>query len=127
MSFNDFWSKYPRKVAKKTAMQSFARLPMDEQELAIDALETHLEYWKLKQTEKDFIPHPATWLNQGRWEDELDMEVKKAKKPELPWYSTEELTKAKAQEVGCNAYAGEGWQQWRARISQKIKQLDEQA
>ena len=34
--------------------------------------------------------------------------------------------KAKAQEVGCQAYAGEGWQQWRARISQKIKQLDEQ-
>ena len=38
----------------------------------------------------------------------------------------EELTKFKAQEVGCPAYAGEGWQQWRSRISQKIKQLEEQ-
>ena len=22
--------------------------------------------------EKKFIPHPATWLNQGRWDDELE-------------------------------------------------------
>jgi hypothetical protein len=54
------------------------------------------------------------------------MEVKKNKKPDLPWYSSEELTIKKAQEVQCPAYAGEGWQQWRSRISQKIKQLDEQ-
>jgi hypothetical protein len=101
-------------------------MTQQEQEEAMAALPNHLEYWKLKQTEKDYICHPATWLNQGRWEDELDMEVKKLKKPELPWYSSEELTKAKAQEVGCPAYAGEGWQQWRARISQKIKQLEEQ-
>jgi len=25
MSFDDFWSKYPRKVAKKAAMQAFAK------------------------------------------------------------------------------------------------------
>jgi hypothetical protein len=54
------------------------------------------------------------------------MEVKKNKKPDLPWYSSEELTTQKAQEVQCPAYAGEGWQQWRARISMKIKQLEEQ-
>ena len=98
-----------------------------EQEDCIEALPNHLAYWKLKQTEMDYICHPATFLSQGRWEDELDMEVKKIKKPELPWYSSEELTKAKAQELGVNAYAGEGWQQWRARISQRIKQLEEQA
>ena len=59
MSFDDFWSKYPRKVAKKAAMQAFAKLPIDEQELAVDTLDTHLEYWQLKETETDFIPHPA--------------------------------------------------------------------
>jgi hypothetical protein len=127
MNFVDFYALYPRKQGRRAAEKSWDRLTRQEQEDAFLALSTHLEYWKLKQTEKDFIPHPATWLNQGRWEDELDMEVKKVKKPELPWYSSEELTKAKAQELGVQAYAGEGWQQWRARISQRIKQLEEQA
>jgi hypothetical protein len=126
MNFNEFYSLYPRKQGRRAAEKSWQRLSILEQQEAYDALSNHIEYWKLKQTEKDFIPHPATWINQGRWEDELDMEVKKNKKPDLPWYSSEELTKAKAQEVQCPAYAGEGWQQWRSRISQKIKQLDEQ-
>jgi hypothetical protein len=126
MSFDKFYALYPRKQGRRAAEKSWQRLSSLEQQDALEALPNHIEYWKLKQTEKDFIPHPATWINQGRWEDELDMEVKKNKKPDLPWYSTEELTAKKAQEVGCPAYAGEGWQQWRARISQKIKQLEEQ-
>ena len=126
MSFNEFYALYPRKQGRRAAEKSWQRLSSLEQQDALEALPNHIEYWKLKQTEKDFIPHPATWLNQGRWEDELDMEVKKNKKPDLPWYSAEELTKAKALEVQCPAYAGEGWQQWRARISQKIKELEGQ-
>ena len=126
MSFDKFYALYPRKQGRRAAEKSWQRLSSLEQQDALEALPNHIEYWKLKQTEKDFIPHPATWINQGRWEDELDMEVKKNKKPDLPWYSTEELTAKKAQEVGCPAYAGEGWQQWRSRISQKIKQLEEQ-
>jgi hypothetical protein len=126
MSFDKFYALYPRKQGRRAAEKSWQRLSSLEQQDALEALPNHIEYWKLKQTEKEFIPHPATWLNQGRWEDELDMEVKKNKKPDLPWYSTEELTAKKAQEVGCPAYAGEGWQQWRARISHKIKQLEEQ-
>jgi hypothetical protein len=126
MNFNEFYALYPRKQGRRAAEKSWQRLSSQEQQDALEALPNHIEYWKLKQTEKDFIPHPATWLNQGRWEDELDMEVKKNKKPDLPWYSSEELTTKKAQEVQCPAYAGEGWQQWRSRISQKIKQLDEQ-
>jgi hypothetical protein len=126
MSFDKFYALYPRKQGRRAAEKSWQRLSSQEQQDALEALPNHIEYWKLKQTEKDFIPHPATWINQGRWEDELDMEVKKNKKPDLPWYSSEELTTKKAQEVQCPAYAGEGWQQWRSRISQKIKQLDEQ-
>jgi hypothetical protein len=120
MSFDEFWSKYPRKVAKKTAMQSFAKLPMDEQELAIDALDTHLEYWKIKETETDFIPHPATWLNQGRYFDELEIKAKAPKKPALPWYSTEQLTMDKARELGMQPRPGEEMGQFRTRIAQRV-------
>jgi hypothetical protein len=123
MSFDDFWSKYPRKVAKKTAMQSFAKLPMDEQELAIDALETHLEYWRIKETDTDFIPHPATWLNQGRYFDELEIKAKAPKKPALPWYSSEQLTMDKARELSMQARPGEDMGQFRTRIAQRIAEV----
>ena len=72
MNFNDFYVMYPRKQGRRVAEKSWKRMTEQEQQNAIDALPNHIEYWKIKQTEKDFIPHPATWLNQGRWEDELD-------------------------------------------------------
>jgi hypothetical protein len=123
MSFDDFWFKYPRKVARKTAMQSFVKLPMDEQELAVDALETHLEYWKIKETALEFIPHPATWLNQGRYYDELDMKPKAPVKPALPWYSTEQLTMDKARELNMQPRPGEDMGQFRARIAQRAAEV----
>ena len=124
MTFQDFYSLYPRKMGRKEAERSWNRLTPAQQAECLEAMPNYLKYWKIKQTQKDYIPYPATFLNQERWTDEIDLEP--TKKPELPWYSTEELTIRKAQEINCPAYQGEGWQQWRARISQKIRQLDEQ-
>ena len=128
MSFDIFWEMYPRKVSKRVAQRKFESLKPDEQSLALEALPNHIKYWKSKNTEMEFICHASTWLSQYRFEDEIVIEQPKVnKRPELPWYSSEELTIKKAQEIGVQAYAGEGWQQWRARISNKIKQLEEQA
>ena len=125
--FETFWALYPRKVSKRVAQRKFESLKQEEQKLALAALPNHIKYWKTRNTEMDFIPHAATWIGQYRFEDEIVIEEPKAnKRPELPWYSSEELTIKKAQEIGVQAYAGEGWQQWRSRISQKIKQLEEQ-
>ena len=70
MNFADFYALYPRKQGRRATEKSWDRLTRQEQEDALLALPNHLEYWRLKQTEKDFSPHPATWLNQGRWEGE---------------------------------------------------------
>jgi len=127
MMFETFWALYPRKVSKRVAQRKFEALRKDEQQLALEALPNHIKYWKTKNTEMDFIPHASTWIGQYRFEDEIVIkEVKANKRPELPWYSSEEATINKAKEIGVQAYAGEGWQQWRARISQRIKQLEEQ-
>lgn len=118
--FQTFWQLYPRKVAKKQAEKSWKRLSQAEQTEVLEVLPNHIEYWRLKETDKEFIPHPATWLNQGRWEDELDLTPKEMKKPSLPWYSTDELTLAKCKELGITPYAGESFSQLRARISAQI-------
>jgi hypothetical protein len=127
MMFETFWALYPRKVSKRVAQRKFEALKKDEQQQALEALPNHIAYWKSKDTEMEYIPHASTWIGQFRFEDEIVIEEPKVnKRPELPWYSSEEATINKAKEIGVYAYAGEGWQQWRARISQRIKQLEEQ-
>ena len=122
MTFAVFYGLYPRKMARKDAEKAWKKLTTDQQLECIEAMPNYLKYWKIKETAKDFIPYPATFLNQERWTDEIDIEP--LKKPELPFYATEELTLKKAQEVGVTPYAGEGWQALRSRISQKIKQVE---
>lgn len=118
--FEAWYEMYPRKVAKKVAQKSWARLTESEKRKAMESLPTHIKYWRITETEKEYIPHPATWLNQGRFDDEIDLTPKEAKKPKLPWYSTDELTIQKGRELGLNPYAGESMGQYRARISAQI-------
>jgi hypothetical protein len=99
--FNEFWSIYPRKVSKRVAEKAWLKLSNQEQLDALQALPNHIEYWKLRNTETEYIPHPATWINQGRWEDELDMTVKV--KEDKSWMATEAGIVAKAAELGVHS------------------------
>ena len=73
-SFNRFWKLYPRKVGKKAARRAFEKVMRSG--VALETLVTALERQKCsKQWTKDgvqFVPHPATWLNGERWEDEVE-------------------------------------------------------
>jgi hypothetical protein len=69
--FLAFWAAYPKRVGKDAAAKSFAgamkRIQSAEPLAVILAgLERALPGWDDPQ----FIPNPATWLNQGRWEDD---------------------------------------------------------
>jgi hypothetical protein len=114
--FQTFWELYPRKVSRKTAEKAFNRLSRSEQEEALKALPNHIKYWQLKDTEKEFIPHATTWINQARYQDEIDLAPTVAKKPQIPWYSNDELTLAKGRELGINPHPGETMGQYRSRI-----------
>ena len=70
--FNKFWTIYPWKVAKAPAFKAWTKLCPDSSllEIILSAVEAHK---KTKQwQDKQFIPRPLTWLNQKRWEDELE-------------------------------------------------------
>lgn len=76
--FEDFWNAYPRKVGKQAALKTWSKLrPSAELTKAIIAA---VEYQRTcPQWQKDggqYIPNPATWLNQGRWEDDLSAPAK---------------------------------------------------
>ena len=73
IAFEDFYQLYPRKVSRHTAKKSFNKLSKRDKMLAHDGLINYIKFWKYNKTEKQFIPHPSTWINQKRWEDELDL------------------------------------------------------
>lgn len=68
--FDAFWSAYPRKVSKAPARRKWARMTSSERQAALQALPAHIEAWKTRG-DIQFVPHPATWLSQRRWEDEM--------------------------------------------------------
>ena len=73
-SFNKFWEFYPRKVGKKKAMEVWKRIKIDD-ELLTRILESLEKQIKTQQWDnKKFIPHPATWLRQDRWDDIIETE-----------------------------------------------------
>ncbi|MGW4075939.1 helix-turn-helix domain-containing protein [Streptomyces asiaticus] len=72
-AFVAFYSRYPRKVSKGNARKAFAAAVKRgvKPETLIAAAEAHRDYWRRVRTETRFIPHPATWLNSERYDDEL--------------------------------------------------------
>ena len=97
--FDCFWAEYPRKVAKKKcrAIWQGLKLAPDQVEKLLEAVRC---YKRTDQWQKDggqFIPHPGTFLNQGRWEDEIPA-VPDPKPGDDDWYPTDEQAAAPLRE-----------------------------
>lgn len=115
MTFDQFYRQYPRKVARKDAEKAWAKLSQDERAKAVEALPSHIRYWDLKGTDKHYIPHPSTWLNGARFEDELDF-VEAAPKAAVAWWGTDEGILAKGRSLNCLPRAGEGMPEYKQRV-----------
>ena len=75
--FDDFWKAYPRKSNKSFARKVFEKLKVDQQlfDKMVQAINLQNKtVWKDK--DQQYIPHPSTWLNGERWEDEVSSFVK---------------------------------------------------
>jgi len=68
-SFAEFWGLYPRKVSKPAALKAWVKATKKTPPEIILAGERRLMVEDPNRPELQFIPHPATWLNAGRWED----------------------------------------------------------
>lgn len=67
-AFESFWAIYPRRTGKLEAFRAFGRAQKLAPRDAIMAAAVIFAQ-ACKGKEERFIPHPATWLNQGRWDD----------------------------------------------------------
>lgn len=68
--FDAWWAKYPRRVGKLAAMKAYGKaLTMATHEQLMAGVELYRDHLP---DEAQYIAHPATWLNQGRWLDEYE-------------------------------------------------------
>lgn len=69
-SFDRFWKAYPRKAGKGDARKAYAKLKITAafEKKILDAIGDHQksDQW----IDAKFIPYPATWIRDERWDDE---------------------------------------------------------
>ena len=113
-NFEKFWSAYPKKIGKGVALAAWGKLGItdDLKERIILAVEQQAKSQQWKKENGQFIPHPATWLNQSRWEDEVEVKVATVQakcvtcgKPAKAFYGTVPLC----------ALVGECYDKWYAK------------
>jgi hypothetical protein len=85
--FEMFWGEYPRKVGKDAARKEWLQRSPDVAltNLMITKVREQRASAQWLKNGGEYIPHPRTWLHQGRWQDEPDLlRAKPAQKPD--WY-----------------------------------------
>lgn len=71
--FDLFWSAYPKKVGKKDAQKAWKNAKVNTE--LFDKIMTAIgrarttDQWQRENGR--YIPNPSTWINQGRWDDEI--------------------------------------------------------
>lgn len=71
--FEEFWDSYPKKAAKDDARTAWKKKKcskiVPEILVSVRAAKASLDWTK---EGGQFIPYPATWLNRGSWQDEVN-------------------------------------------------------
>lgn len=71
--FDQFWSAYPTKVGKEAARKAWGRAKQKPSlETILQALTKQKTSARWTKEGGQYIPNPATWINQGRWADEIE-------------------------------------------------------
>lgn len=83
--FDAVWNEYPRKVGKPAARKAMKAKynPINRNFIAY-GIRKWIFHWERSGTEMQFIPHPATFLNQERYNDEPPPVVATTPKPNTP-------------------------------------------
>ena len=69
LGFEDFWSAYDHKKSKPLAQKAWKQIGVDDGLLSTILHAVHA--YVRNTPDKQYRKHPATWLNQKCWEDEI--------------------------------------------------------
>lgn len=78
--FEMFWEIYPKKVGKGAALKAWDKAKLNGKvEIVLQAVEKQKTWPQWQKDGGQYIPNPATWINQGRWEDQPVEEQKEGR------------------------------------------------
>lgn len=90
-SFEKFWKVYPKKVGKDAAYRSWKKIGKSGEsspKSIISAIETQVSKDHFVGTDgNNYFPNPSTWLNQGRWKDEIKNNAGQQQDESRPQYT----------------------------------------
>ena len=72
--FEKLWAKYPRKIGKKKAFDSFKKARKIKKvpyEVIESGLYRYLKYIEQQELDEQYIQHGSTFFNQEKWQDEF--------------------------------------------------------
>ena len=109
--FDQWYEVYPKKAKRPAAERAFAKARKDA---SFEELMVGARRWAEAGIEKQFIPYPATWLNNRQWEDEPP-----TRRPRPSWQMDNNERMAAAYRQGTRqteqdrhlALAAQGWMQ----------------
>jgi hypothetical protein len=69
-SFDQFWAVYPKRKAKQAAIKAYKKA---RQSVSHEKIMEGVRQYELERRGKDptYTANPATWLNGGRWDDDI--------------------------------------------------------
>lgn len=70
--FDEFWSRYPRKVAKAAARNVWVSMMNRGDAPPLEKLLAAVDRYRKQELDMRFVAHPATWLRGRRWDDETE-------------------------------------------------------
>jgi len=79
LSFENFWKHYPSKTGKGYAFTCWVKINPSEK-LQRTILAKVKEQQKSQKWLEGYIPNPSTYLNQSRWEDEVEVKQNEEEK-----------------------------------------------
>lgn len=71
-TFEDWWSRYPKKIGKRKALAEWRRATKRIDKETLNAKTDMFAAFHIHEgTDKQYIPNPTTWLNRDGWDDDL--------------------------------------------------------
>lgn len=98
IAFSEFWALYPRKTSKIAAERAWTKaVKAVDPAVIIAAIPAAVAQWRREQRPLDKVPYPATWLNNGSWEDEIPEAPQQVASP---WSTAPSASEVYRQTVG---------------------------
>ena len=116
--FTMFWQAYPKKVAKGDARKAWSQMSrmMPPIESILTAISAARETDQWRRDGGAYIPYPATWLRQERWDDVFEVEIDNPIVKTDAWWTTDEKTMEHGRKIGVAPRAGESMNDYKQRM-----------